>query len=100
MRLLGRVLNSLTQPKMLDTVSPMRTETTLQRVATRLLGRPVVPWILERRPHRTWEQIVAELAEATDGVVDVSDQTLINWATDPVARTPPEGIPVTPKAAS
>lgn len=76
----------------------MPPQTTLQRVATRLLGRPVKPWILERRPHCTWEQIAAELAEATDNVVDVSDQTVINWATETVERTPPEGIPVTPPA--
>lgn len=47
-------------------------------------------WVETRRsqdPPAPWRRIVVELAEMTDGVVDVAPQTLINWYGD-VDREP------------
>ena len=54
-----------------------------------LLGEPVVDWIRARRPGTPWRTIAAELRTATNGQIDVTAQTLINWAPDPypVVRT-------------
>lgn len=79
----------------------MATETPLQRLATLALGTAVVPWIRDRRPHRTWDQIVEDLRDATRGEIAVSYQTLINWAPDPPdMRTQPWGIPATEAEAA
>jgi len=57
----------------------MATDTPLKRLATHLLGQPLVPWLRARRPETAWRQIAAELREVTNGEVDVPAQTLINW---------------------
>ena len=51
-----------------------------QQLATVLLQRPVTDWILEERNSRfTWREIAEHLCDITDGLVDLSDQTLSNW---------------------
>jgi len=55
-------------------------ETVLQQLATSILGEPVGPWILKRHRARcTYEDIAAELAEATGGKVAVSKQAIHQW---------------------
>lgn len=51
-----------------------------QKLASILLDEPVVEWIAVRRPGTSWLQIAYQLREATKGQVDVTPQTLINWA--------------------
>lgn len=71
----------------------MPSQTHLQRLASHLLGEPVVPWIRTRRsgpacPHcgaagkKPWRDISTELTDATKGEIAVPIQTLINWAPD------------------
>lgn len=58
-------------------------DTPNQRLATRLLGEPVEDWVRARRPQRkSWRKIANELSQATDGLVDVSPQTLLTWFPD------------------
>lgn len=59
----------------------MQPQTPGQRLASLLLGQPVIPWIRSRRTHMSWRQIAAELRDKTDGQVDVTAQTLVNWTT-------------------
>ncbi len=47
--------------------------------ADHLLGEPVEQWIMRRRPDMSYRHIAAELKAATDGRVDLSTQTIINW---------------------
>lgn len=58
----------------------MLTQTPNQRLASHLLGQPVVDWIRERRPHVSWRLIARELYEATSGEIDITPQTVITWA--------------------
>lgn len=59
----------------------MRSETPTQRLASHLLGEPVLPWIQRRRASgAVWRSIATELREATSGEIDVPIQTLIYWA--------------------
>lgn len=76
----------------------MATESPLRQLVELHLGMPVAPWIRARRPHTSWRALAEELRKATNGRITVPHQTLMNWAPD--TCTPPEGIPVTPKAAS
>jgi hypothetical protein len=47
-------------------------------------GVPLAEWIASRRAEgRSWRHVARELAELTDGLVDVAPQTLINWTTAP-----------------
>ncbi|GAY12073.1 hypothetical protein [Pseudonocardia sp. N23] len=67
----------------------MPTETPLQRLASRVLGQPVAPWIRAQRPETSWRKIAAELNRVTHGEIDVPAQTLANWAPDPVVADEP-----------
>lgn len=57
--------------------------TPTQRLATVLLGVDVEDFVISRRrDKRPWRLIARDLHEATDGQVDVTDQTLQNWYGD------------------
>jgi len=44
------------------------------------VGQPLTDWIADRRDAGTsWRRITRDLYDATDGVLDVAPQTLINW---------------------
>ncbi len=44
------------------------------------VGMPLSDWIADRRQEgKSWRLIVRDLYEATDGIIDVAPQTLINW---------------------
>lgn len=63
--------------------------TPLQRTADALLRAQgheggIDAFVLSRRP-RSWRTIAADLREATEGAVDVTDVTLINWYGDRAA---------------
>lgn len=53
-----------------------------QRLAGLLLGRPVVDWIREQRPDKSYRAIARDLAALTGGQVDVAPETLRLWAPD------------------
>lgn len=53
-----------------------------QALATLKLGRDVVQWVQERRgsdPQPSFQTIANELRAATDGQVEVTDQTIRLW---------------------
>ena len=51
-----------------------------QRLASLLLGRPVLDFIAERRANDDpYRRIAAELRDATSGEIDVSDVTVRAW---------------------
>lgn len=51
-----------------------------QRLATLLLGRPVMDFVAEHRANgASLRGIAAALRDATDGEIDVSDVTLRTW---------------------
>lgn len=51
-----------------------------QRLADLLLGRPVLDFIAERRANDDpYRRIAADLRDATDGEIDVSDVTVRAW---------------------
>jgi hypothetical protein len=57
----------------------------LYRIASSHLGEPVGAWIArERRPdedlRRSWAKIATNLAEATDGLVEVHGSTVSRWS--------------------
>lgn len=55
--------------------------TATQRLANHLLGRDVRDFISERRAEgRAWRYIARDLYDATDGQVDVTYETLRQWA--------------------
>lgn len=58
------------------------TRTYLQELASLTLGQPVEDWITEHRVAgtRTWRQLVRDLREVSEGRIDVTIQTLQNWA--------------------
>ncbi len=60
----------------------MLPQTPTQRLATALLGEPVIEWIRARRPDTPWRKIGRELLAATGGEIDVTEHTLIAWASD------------------
>lgn len=61
---------------MLDRSMPTPT----QLLAGALIGQPVTDWITaQRQAGRPWRFIARDLAEATDGQIDVTVQTLHNW---------------------
>lgn len=51
-------------------------------LASDKLGQPVDQWITAHRRSgtRTWRQLVRDLREISGGTVDVTIQTLQNWA--------------------
>jgi len=53
--------------------------TASQQLATILLRQDVIEWIVERRPDTSWRKLARELYDATDGQVDVTQQTLYSW---------------------
>lgn len=54
--------------------------TATQRLASHLLGRDVRDFIAERRTEgRAWRFVARDLYEATDGLVDVTHETLRQW---------------------
>lgn len=58
----------------------MKVPTTLRQEIEAVLGEPVVPWIMRRRPGKSWRIITAELINATD--VYVSNVSVAAWAAD------------------
>ena len=61
-------------------MSDLPDRTPQQQVASLLLGQPVLPWIIARRPARSWRRIADELKTATEGKVDITGQTARVWA--------------------
>ena len=54
--------------------------TAAKRLADLLLGEPVETWIAQRREKKVAYRLIArELFEATDGEIDVTDNTIRNW---------------------
>jgi len=54
--------------------------TPTQELATLLLGQPVDEWIQARRAdNQPWRIIARDLYERTNGRIDVTHQTLVNW---------------------
>ena len=53
--------------------------TPTQRLANVVLGEDLETFVTSRRPERSWRLIARDLREATDGQVDVTEQTLQNW---------------------
>lgn len=50
------------------------------RLADILLDEPVDRWIAEQRASGlSWRRIAFALRDATDGQLEISDQTLISW---------------------
>lgn len=50
-------------------------------IASRLLNEDVTDWINSRRAAgHTWRAIQRELADATDGIIDVVHETIRAWA--------------------
>lgn len=61
-------------------VSGMANVSTKQRLATHLLGRPVLDWLWDRYvAGRSYRELSTDLASATGGQVLVSYQTIANW---------------------
>lgn len=64
----------------------MSTRTTLRDMVDRYvrdhaLGQPLADYLKDRRDEgRTWKEIADHLAEATDGVIVVSWETLRQWS--------------------
>lgn len=56
------------------------------RLASVLLGEDVAEFINARRPDRAWRLICRDIYEATHGEIDVTQQTVINWAEMPVSQ--------------
>lgn len=54
--------------------------TPTQQLATMLLGEPVDAWIrAKREAGEPWRVIARELHQRTNGRIDVTHQTLVNW---------------------
>lgn len=70
----------------------MADQTPTQRLATALLGEDLEGFVAARRPHTSWRLIARDLLEATDGQVDVTDQTLQNWYGDGERATAKAGV--------
>lgn len=67
-------------PVMSDSSPSPPTPTATQQLASNLLGRDVFEWIADRRgEHLPWRRVANELARATDGRIDVHEQTIRNW---------------------
>lgn len=47
-----------------------------------IAGTTLPEWIADRRPGTSWGSLAAEIYALTDGVVQVTHQTLINWYSD------------------
>lgn len=61
-------------------------ETPTQRLASMLLGEDVRQWVQTRRNDGIALRYIArELADATNGQVDVTHETLRNWVPAPAA---------------
>jgi hypothetical protein len=62
--------------------------TPTQRLATMVLGRPLGEYVAEKRtarPRWPWRLIAEQLAEDTDGQVNVSYEALRSWYGDEAA---------------
>ena len=58
----------------------MPTTAPRQRLATLLLGRPVLDFIAEHRANgASYRTVALALRDATDGEIDVSDVTVRSW---------------------
>lgn len=58
----------------------MPATTPTAQLASALLGVDVVDWIAKRRDEgRSWRWVARDLADATDGRIDVTLQTLYSW---------------------
>lgn len=56
------------------------TDTPTQRLAAAALGQPVTEWIAIRRADgRSWREIAADLADATDGQIVVTHEAVRGW---------------------
>lgn len=56
------------------------TATARQRLASLILGRSVLDFIAERRANdMPYRRIAAELRDATDGEIDLSDVAIRSW---------------------
>jgi hypothetical protein len=56
-------------------------ESPQQRLASHLLGRPVLDWVAEMREEGwTLRKIAADLNQLTHGAVDVTPETIRLWA--------------------
>lgn len=72
---------------MSEPTSKAGAETPLGKLATVLLDQPVADWInSERDRGSTWRQIARKLRIDTEGTIDVMEQTVRNWAADPVEQ--------------
>jgi hypothetical protein len=61
--------------------SPPTDQTPNQRLASLILGQPVQSWIITRRTAgRSWRLVARDLYEATNGQIDVTHETVRNWA--------------------
>lgn len=73
---------TLARYRILNYVAPVADQTPTQRLATALLGEPVIEWIRARRPQTPWRRLARELYTVTKGELDVTEQTLMTWAAD------------------
>lgn len=50
------------------------------------LGEPIEPWVLRRRDNgQSWQQIVDEISDETQGLVRINRETLRMWFRESVA---------------
>ena len=60
--------------------------TPTQELATLLLGEPVDAWVRARRVGgASWRDIAADLRDRTNGRINVTHQTLVNWTEESAA---------------
>lgn len=65
----------------MPTKSSATDQTPNQRLASLILGQPVQTWIASRRDSgRSWRLVARDLYEATNGQIDVTHETVRNWA--------------------
>lgn len=56
------------------------TDTPTQRLAAAVLGQPVTEWIAIRRADgRSWRELAADLADATNNQIVVTHETVRGW---------------------
>lgn len=57
--------------------------TAKQRLADLVLGRPLGDFVAERRADgKAWRRISRDLADATDGAIEISGESLRSWFCD------------------
>jgi hypothetical protein len=58
-------------------------QTAKQRLADLVLGRPLAEFVAERRAdNRAWRLISRDLADATDGAIEITGESLRSWFCD------------------